>query len=253
MIFFLFSRVECIEMLAVISPQKKGLKKNGNDKLFAVLHHGVKARQKYPEEVRHFCLSLIAMSPRAYRLIRRTFNNHLPTEKTIKSWLSQSDINGDPGIQRDTLIRLAKIAKDFETKHKRKLLASLVFDEMHIKQQVYWSQNEMEYAGFKSYGEKSSDDVEKNIAKQAIVFVLNGIDVNFEFPIAYDLIDDLDKNQRRDLLLNVITAITECGIRITNITFDGQVSNVPALEALGAFLRWKVIGKNENFQPFILN
>lgn len=213
----------------------------------------MKSKQKYPEKVRHFCISLLSISPRAYRLIRKTFHNHLPTEGTIQSWFSKSDIRGDPGIQNDTLNRLGKIAKDFETKHKRKLLASLVFDEMYIRQQVYWSQNEMEYTGFKNYGEISGKTVEKNIAKQAIVFILNGIDVNFEFPFAYNFINELDKNERRDLLRDVITAITKCGIRITNVTFDGHVSNVPALEMLGAHLKWNVTAKKQNIKPFIIN
>lgn len=75
--------------------------------------------------------------------------------------------------------------------------------------------------------------MEKRIAKQAIVFVLQGIDVNFEFPVSYELISELDSNQRKDLIHEVIVAITKCGIRITNITFDGHASNVPALELLG--------------------
>lgn len=220
------------------------MKGKENEQLFRVLHHGVKSGRKYPPEVRHFCISLLSLSPRAYRLIRRTFNNHLPSEVTIRSWFSQSDVRGDPGIQSETLIRLTKIAKDFEKKHDRKLLASLVFDEMYIKQQVYWSRDEMKYAGLKNYGEMSGDDVEKNIAKQAIVFMLNGIEVNFEFPFAYNFINELDKSQRSDLLSNVITAITDCGIKITNITFDGHAGNIPALEMLRAHLKWNVNGGN---------
>lgn len=51
----------------------------------------------------------------------------------------------------ETLNRLTKIAADYEKKHERKLMVSLVFDEMYIKQQIYWSHNEFEYAGWKNY------------------------------------------------------------------------------------------------------
>lgn len=227
-----------------------------NSQLFKVLHHGNKSGHKYPEEVRHFCISLVSLSPRAYEIVRRTFHNHLPSVYTIRKWFANSDIRGDPGIQTDTLDRLKKIAHDFEEKNKRKLLCSLVYDEIHIKQQLCWSHNEMEYSGFKSYGEKGGEldkDVEKNIAKQAIVFVLNGIDTNFEFPISYDFINELDKTQRKNLIIDIIAAVTKCGIQITNITFDGHTSNVPALELLGANLQWNVTKKNKQFKPFILD
>lgn len=100
-----------------------------NSQLFKVLHHGNKSGHKYPEEVRHFCISLVSLSPRAYEIVRRTFHNHLPSVYTIRKWFANSDIRGDPGIQTDTLDRLKKIAHDFEEKNKRKLLCSLVYDE----------------------------------------------------------------------------------------------------------------------------
>lgn len=224
-----------------------------NDEFFKVLHRGVKSGQKYPENVRHFCISLLSHSPRAYQLVRRTFHNHLPSAKTIRCWFANSDIRGDPGISTETLNRLTKIGNDFEEKNKRKLLCSLVYDEMHIKQQLYWSHNELQYSGFKSYGEKFNEDVEKKIAKQVIVFILNGIDVNFEFPVSYHFINELNAAQRTDLIHETIAAVTKCGVKITNITFDGHPSNIPALQLLGANLKWNTTGSNKQFKPFFFD
>lgn len=89
--------------------------------------------KKYPAEVRHFCISLVSHSPRAYELVRRTFHKHLPAVATIQRWFANSDIRGDPGISTETLNRLKKITDDFETSNDRKLLCSLVFDEMYIR------------------------------------------------------------------------------------------------------------------------
>lgn len=193
-----------------------------------MLHYGVKRGQKYPEEVRHFCISLLSCNPRAYELVRRTFHNHLPTLGTIKSWFANSDLRSDPGFQESTLERLTKIARDFEEKHKYKLMCSLIYDEVHIKQQVYWSPQEMKYIGFKSDGDSGDspdESLEKTIVKQAIVFMLNGIDVNFEYPIAYHYINELNASQRKDLLSELIVRLTNCGIKITNVTFDGEYNN----------------------------
>lgn len=150
--------------------------------------------------------------------------------------------------------RLTKVASDFKQKNNRKLVCSLVYDEMYIRQQVYWSPNEMQYSGLKSNGEISNEDLEKNIAKQAIVFILNGIDVNFEFPVSYHFISDQFKTlERKALIHEIITEITKCGIKISNITFDGHASNVPALELLGADLQWNLSGKNKQFKPYIID
>lgn len=104
-------------------------------------------------------------------------------------------------------------------------MCSLVYDEVHIKQQMYWSPNEMKYIGSKSIGDSPGEGIEKMIAKQAIVFMLNGINVNFEFPISYHFINELNSMQRKDLLSEIIARITECGIKITNVTFDGNNNN----------------------------
>lgn len=222
-----------------------------NDELFRILHHGVKSGEKYPEKVRHFCLGLVSYSSRAYQFVRKTFHNHLPNLSTIQKWFANSDVRGDPGILEETMNRLRKIAEDFKTKNQRELMCSLVFDEMHIRQQVCWSLHRLEYVGYAGYGQKPGE--EQIMAKQAIVFVLNGIDVNFEFPVAYYFIDELDKNGRKDLLPEVIATVTRCGIRIINLTFDGHSSNVPACELLGAKLKINLNEKNQTFKTYILN
>lgn len=190
--------------------------------MFRVLHHGIKGGEKYPEKVRHFCLALLSYSSRAYQFIRNRFNNHLPSLKTIQNWFANSDINSDPGINGKHLERLKKIAEDYEMKHQRQLMCSLVFDEMHIRQQVCWSLHQMDYIGYINYGQKTD---QKTIAKQAIVFLLNGIDVNLEFPVVYYFIDELVAAERATLLEEVIAIVTKCGIKITNLTFDGHSCN----------------------------
>lgn len=225
------------------------------DELFRVLHHGVEHGQKYPEKVRHFCLGLITFSPRAYEFVRKTFHNHLPHPKTIQNWFANSDICGDPGIQEKTLGRLRKIADEFKEKHGRELMCSLIFDEIHLRQQIIWSLQRLDYIGYVDFGHEPGDDQnhQNTIAKQAIVFLLNGIEVNFEFPVAYYLIDELDMNARKDLLNEIIPAVTRCGIKITNLTFDGHSANVPACELLIANLKINLKIKNRKFMPYVIN
>lgn len=187
-------------------------------------------------------------SSRAYEYVRKRFHNHLPNIKTIRNWFANSDIRSDPGIQEDHMERLRKIANDFEKKHNRKLMCSLVFDEMNIRQQIFWSSHHLDYIGYVNFGQ--DPESEKNtIAKQAIVFVLNGIEVNFEFPIAYYFIDTLNKHQRKHLLNNIIATIVRCGIKVTNVTFDGLSGNAAMCKLFGANLN--VL--SPEFQPYLLD
>lgn len=221
-----------------------------NDELLQILHHGIKPREKYPAEVRRFCLGLFSYSARAYEYVRKSFHNHLPGTSTIKLWFANSDIRGEEGIQDDQMERLRRIVEDFKIKYNRDLMCSLVFDEIHIRQQLCFSLQLMDYVGHVGYGQKPG---EKNIASQAIVFLLVGLDVNFEFPVAYHFVNSLDAKKQSKLMETIIAAVTRCGVKITNITFDGNSANKPACHFLGANLNVNVKGQNKQLKPFILN
>lgn len=216
--------------------------------MLRVLQYGIKPREKYSEVVRNFCFTLRYHSPSAYVYLRKFFNNHLPHPNTIQCWFSNSDVNGQPGIQTDHLEKLKRIASDFESLNKRKMICSLVFDEMYIRKQMLWSLNQSKYIGFINYGENPNDE-KKRIATQAITFILNGINSSFEFPVAYFFIDKLDKFQRKDLVVEIVTAVTNCKIKISNLTFDGHPSNACMCELLGANLAVD----SSQFQSFFLN
>lgn len=199
------------------------------------MHSGKKGGLKYSEKARQFCLTLHYYSPRAYQFVRESFQNHLPHTKTIQSWYACSDINGEPGILPAHMAKLEKIATTFEDQSGSKILCSLVTDEMSIRTQVFWSLHEEDYIGFVSYGENPQKK-EKTIAKQVILYILNGLNLNLEFPVAYFFINSLNAEQRKNLLLEIIKAVTKCGVIITNLTFDGYAANIPMCQSLGANL-----------------
>lgn len=188
-------------------------------------------------------------SPRAYEFIRKTFHNHLPHSKTIQNWYANSDIRGDPGLQGYNIERLKSISNGYKKEHNTQILCSLVFDEISLRKQVFWSTDQLECVGYVPRKESEQENQKTSIINQAIVFILNGINVNFEYPVAYFLIDTLNKMQRKDMLEEVITAVTACGIRITNLTFDGLASNIAMCELFGA----EMDVHSTMFQPFFAN
>lgn len=237
------------------------LKKINEDQVLSCLIKGIKSGEKYPEDVRRFCFNVSYHSPAAYEIMRTQFKNHLPHTRTIKAWYQQSDISGEPGIHQETLNRLKLIVSEMD----EPLICALIFDEMYIRTQVQYDQHKMKYVGYVSYPERpipirevdplgdvtvSQDIPEARIAKQAIVFMLSGLNKHFKFPVAYHFIDQkIDSDDRVNLLTEVIDKVSECGVNISNLTFDGLRANFTMCQKLGANLDIT----SPEFKPFFEN
>lgn len=90
---------------------------------------------------------------------------------------------------------------------------------------------------------------ENIIAKEAIVFILKGLDVNFEFPMGYYFIHKLKAIQRKNLIQEIISAVTHCRVKITNMTIDGLAANAKMCTLFGANLNVH----HKQCKTFILN
>lgn len=193
-----------------------------NNEILRVLCCGVKSRDKYTPLVRQFCLSIHYHSPRAYNYLRKTFNKHLPHPLTIQKWYANSEVSGEPGIQANHIDKLKKIVTKHQEKFNTKMVCTLIADEMSLRQQIFWSPKQNSYEGFIS---KQSNDGSRKFAKQAFVYMLNGVNCNFEFPVCYWLIDSIDGDQRRQCMLDVLKAVTSAGVVVKFLVFDGCPSN----------------------------
>lgn len=128
------------------------------------------------------------------------------------------------------------------------LVCSLLFDEMYIRKKVVRLNQSQRYFGYISYGMKE-DDVTLPIATQAIVFMLSGINRQFEYPVCYHFITTLNTREKTDLFNEVIKNVTDCGILIKNITFDGLKTSFAMCKRLVANLD---VFSGE-FKPYITN
>lgn len=217
------------------------------DEVLNCLINGIKQNEKYSPSVREFAMRLHYNSPAAYKTIREKFNNHLPHPKTIAAWYQQSDISGKAGLTEESLERLKKIVSEMNGKP---LVCALIFDEMYIRKQIFWNNASKSYEGFINYGfdpGKESDESPK--ATQAIVFMLSGLNTYFQFPLAYYFIKGLNGKQRADLLEEIISKVTECGVSISNLTFDGCKANPRMCKLLGGDLNVS----SATFRPYIEN
>lgn len=197
--------------------------------------------QKYPEAVRSFAITLHFHSPRAYEYLREKFNKNLPHVSTIRKWFANSNSNGEPGINQQTIKMLQQEAKEMETRGE-KLVCVLSHDEMSIKKHIQWSD-----AHKKFLGNVTGSDDELKVANNVIVFMINGLNRKINTPVAFYFITSLNAAEKHALLHEIISEITKCGVELVGVTFDGLISNITACESLGASFAM------DDFRPYFEN
>lgn len=197
---------------------------------------------QYSETIRRFSLSLHFQSPRAYRYIRNKFAKRLPAPSTIRKWFSFCNADSSSGICAESMAALCNLADEMKNDGKD-LICSLAFDEMHIKSHLEWIHEKKAFSGLITYGER--ENVNMRLAKQAIVFLITSIELKISLPVAHFFIDNLNAQEKQNMLLDMIRCLWAIGINILTITFDGLITNRSMCEKLGACFQ------PPNIQPFI--
>lgn len=190
-----------------------------------------KRNKKFSEEVRKFVLTVRFYSPRAYDYLREKFNNTIPHPGTIQRWYRKSEVQTQSGICTRNF-QLLKDKVDELKKEGKELWAGMVFDEMNIRQHLEWLK-EKKFSGFITFGKVSDDDEMLPLAKQVLVFMLSGINVKFQMPIAYFFISSIDGIDKVILITSIIKMIHATGVKLVTMTYDGHSTNIAASEMLG--------------------
>lgn len=233
---------------------------NENEVLECCLY-GIKKGEKYTESVRKFAFTLLYHSKAAYEIVRNQFNKNLPHSRTLKKWMRNSDLNGEPGIRDETLKRLKDFVDDANGKGE-KVICCLMLDEMYIRKQLYYDQHSFEYIGYPTFppisnscelnvsSDRSDKKRDKNsLATRALVFLLSGINTKFHFPVAYHFVNGLNSRNLSNLTKDVIMKVSEQGVIISNLTFDGANVNLAMCKILGANLN----ALSDDFKPSFKN
>lgn len=97
---------------------------------------GKKKQNQYSEAVRKFAITLHFYSPRAYQYLRQKFSNRLPHAGTIRKWYSNSNSNGDPGINNQTVEKLKKLVEELKSVGEE-FVCVLSHDEMSVKKKFF--------------------------------------------------------------------------------------------------------------------
>lgn len=189
-----------------------------------------------------FVLTLYFYSPRAYEYIREKFDQHLPAKRTIQKWYENVKSNGKKGFCEQSIEVLTQNVEKVKAGGIEPV-CSLIFDEMAIRKNLQWSAAHKQFQGQITYGFRP-DCTEVPLANNALVFMMSGINFDLSIPLAYYFINSLTAAEKVKLLTEVISVISELGVRVISITFDGLASNATMCKQLGANF------KMNNLKPY---
>lgn len=131
-----------------------------------------------------------------------------------------------------------------QNKKNRVLLCGLIMDEMSIRKHVEW--NGTKNIGYVDLGTDIESDA-LPVAKEALVFLLVGLNMRWKIPIAYFLLNGLAAAEKANLVKGCLKMVYDCGVKIVSFTFDGTSTNLLVGSILGAKLEYPDI------QPWFLH
>jgi len=204
----------------------------GSDTLESIVKKARSGKKfSYPKEIREFALTLQYYSPRAYLYVRKSFSNILLHSIILRRWYTVVD--GKPGF---TLEALEAIKQKVASDH---VYCNLTVDEMCVKRHIETDTHQNVY-GHVNMGTNVVYDCDGiPVAKNALVFLVVGINGYWKIPVGYFLIDGLTGIERGNLLAKAIDLITETGANLHSVTFDGASVNLSMCTSLGADLNTK--------------
>jgi hypothetical protein len=170
-----------------------------------------KYNRRYTDEMKQLCLSWYYSSPKGYR--NAFLGLHLPTTRSIRNW--QSLLQVQPGINSTGLTSIRGHIN--RSKNKSKQLASLLFDEISLKEQIHYNATKDKIIGVVGDGENRTNER----AKTALVCMATGITHSWKHVLGYWLLGAKHiSRQIKGIVLKSLDASAEVGLMVKSIVCD---------------------------------
>lgn len=161
---------------------------------------------------------------------RSTFNQCLPHPKTIASWYKVVD--GTPGFTNESFDALVELQK----RTPYQIVVSLVMDGMAIRKHLQRIGNRT--IGYTDCGGVLPEvDDKQQLAKESLIYLVNGVNVPFKLQVGYFLISSLTGKQLAYLTETGVTLVQNCNIIVGSVTHDGLKSQLLMDTLLGCDFR----------------
>lgn len=196
-------------------------------KNFVNKNTGKKLPKRYSMQLRKFAVTLNFYSPKAYTFVRREFNSVLPSPRTLSKWYT--NVDAEPGFTKEALNTLTLACKNCPYS----IYCALSMDEIAIRKCLEFDGHK--YHGFVDYGFEIDSDA-KSEATECFVFMVTAINASWKLPVGYFFCNHLNSEQKKNLVRRCLNFLTETGITVVSLTFDGCAVNVSMAKALGCKL-----------------
>lgn len=181
--------------------------------------------RRYSDKVKKLALTVQFYSTRTYEYFRTVFK--LPAPSSLSNWMSS--VNFELGFDNAIFDELkARAVNDAKFRN-----TALMMDSMHIKARTIYNEHSGKFDGFVDYGGISveSDD---NLATEAFVFLLVGLQSYWKYPVGYDvLVHRLTSYNLAALVQSCLQKCESSNIKVHTLTCDGCSVNMDCLKQLG--------------------
>lgn len=116
----------------------------------------------------------------------------------------------------------------------KQAVGTVSFD-VSTRKHVQYDHQKKRFTGFIHLGKRNSDG-SLPVANNVLVFMFTSLNCKDSIPIAYYAVKSLDAQEKRDLILEILSALHSIDVKVANITFDGLRSNIATCNLLGASL-----------------
>lgn len=146
----------------------------------------------------------------------------------ISSWYNVMD--GEPGFTKEALTALkAKVLAG--KRDGKKVVCSLMLDEMSICKHVQWDGKAQKYRGFVDLGTDIDDDSLPE-ATEALVFLAVSVNSNCKVPCGYLLVNGLMGEEKANLTKDCIRKLHDVGVEVVLFTCDGPTTHQAMLKLM---------------------
>lgn len=114
----------------------------------------------------------------------------------MRSWYSS--VNGSPGFSKEAVEILKTKTKAAGDKE---LYACLTMDEMAIRKQIQYSHAKKRFIGYVNNGVIPEEAENLPVAKEALIYLLTGINERWKIPVAYFLVAGVTTHERAIIII----------------------------------------------------
>ncbi|KAK8780321.1 hypothetical protein V5799_018347 [Amblyomma americanum] len=180
----------------------------------------------YPIALRSFALTLLCFSTEAYEDVQKLYEVALPPVPIARDWMSNTTCGpGFPGVVYDNLRDRAAVTDG------GKLMCTLIVDDMSIRKEI--SHDGRNVRGYIDFGTSVEDD-SLPAARNVLVFMAVGLELDWKAPCAYFFVDALSDKDLASLIRLCISKLHDAHTQVLSVTFGGPTFNAGLLRELGA-------------------